>query len=222
MGSGTSKGIKVAPACVGEINASKRDADVGTPKQERRPLKTPKFTNATDSRNPARPDRHSEGRDSDVSAEDDDVDAELDRVLADYKDREKVSKVTNSAKKSFIRSKTYGLCNFRRVHADDDFNSTPQLPTSPIGEEPRGPDSDSVDVNKKINGVFSHFRKYTPPCPNSQLSGLLTRGHCMEPVPGSEKESSFGNCHSPSLAMPAIQYDGSEEELMDTIEREFS
>lgn len=32
----------------------------------------------------------------------------------------------------------------------------------------------------------------------------------------------FGSCHSTSVTMPVILYDGSEEELMDTIEREFS
>lgn len=32
----------------------------------------------------------------------------------------------------------------------------------------------------------------------------------------------FGGCHSSPLPMPIILYDGSEEELMDTIEREFS
>lgn len=32
----------------------------------------------------------------------------------------------------------------------------------------------------------------------------------------------FGSCHGSSLTMPVILYDGSEEELMDTIEREFS
>lgn len=34
--------------------------------------------------------------------------------------------------------------------------------------------------------------------------------------------STPGSCHSSSLTMPVILYDGSEEELMDTIEREFS
>lgn len=41
--------------------------------------------------------------------------------------------------------------------------------------------------------------------------------HVFHPPP----PRTFANCHSSSLT-PVILYDGSEEELMDTIEREFS
>ena len=43
---------------------------------------------------------------------------------------------------------------------------------------------------------------------------LLT---CLSSLP-----RTFGSCQGSSLTMPVILYDGSEEELMDTIEREFS
>uniref|UniRef100_UPI003AAD0119 uncharacterized protein n=1 Tax=Centroberyx gerrardi TaxID=166262 RepID=UPI003AAD0119 len=214
MGSGTSRGKKVAPARVGEVNVTKRDATVTSPKHDSRSFKPLTLhAHLRNCRNRAQLDCHSEGHDSEFSAEDEDIDAGLDPVLTDYEDQGRASKRKNPPKKSFIRSKTYGLCNFSRVHTDDDFNS-PQSPASETAEEPRGSHGGSGDVNKR-------GQKHTPSCP-SQHSGFLTRGPCVEPVPRSEKQSSFGSCHSSSLTMPVILYDGSEEELMDTIEREFS
>lgn len=173
MGSGTSRGKKVAPACVGEVNVSKSyDDTVRSLRRENhsvKPLKTPNNANSTNSRNHAQQDCHSEGHDSEFSAEDDELDAELDRVLEDYEDKDRFSTRKKTPKKSFIRSKTYGFCNFRRVHSDNDFNSTPQLPTTELSEEPRGQDEGSVEVNsKRGNGVFGHFRKHTPPCHSNQ------------------------------------------------------
>ncbi|KAM9341561.1 uncharacterized protein ABDE67_015219 [Symphorus nematophorus] len=213
MGSGTSRGKKVAPACVSEVSVAKTAA---SPKQDNnRPFKPLKIhTILRNARNRAHPDCHSEGHDSDFSREDDDIDAELDTVLADYEEREGAAVKKNPPKKAVIRSKTYGLCHFSQDD-EDDFSS----------EEPRGSNGGSGVVNKRSNDAFTHLKKHPPVSPSQNSSssqGFLTRRALLEVVPTSEKQSTFGSCHSSSLTMPVILYDGSEEELMDTIEREFS
>lgn len=210
MGSGTSRGKKVAPACVSEVTVTKTAAGT-SPKQNNRPFKPLKIhAILRNARNRAPPDSHSEGHDSDFSREDDDIDGELDTVLADCEEREEANVRKNSPKKTVIRSKTYGLC-----HLCQDFSS----------DEPRGSNGGSRVVNKRSNDAFTHIKKQTPVFPvqhNSSSQGFLTRRTLLEDVPTTEKQSTFGSCHSSSLTMPVILYDGSEEELMDTIEREFS
>ncbi|XP_070835647.1 uncharacterized protein [Chaetodon trifascialis] len=214
MGSGTSRGKKVAPACVSEVNVSKTAAGT-SPKQDHRPFKPLKIhAILRNARNRAQPDCHSEGHDSDFSREDDDIDGELDTVLADYEEREGDTVKKTPPKKTVIRSKTYGLCHFSQED-EEDFSA----------KEPRGSNGGSRGVNKRSNDAFTHFKRHTPAPPSQHSSssqGFLTRGALLEAVPTPEKQSTFGSCHSSSLTMPVILYDGSEEELMDTIEREFS
>lgn len=219
MGSGTSRGKKVAPACVSELNVTKTTAGVTSPKQDSRPFKPLKIhAILRNARNRAQPDCHSEGQDSDFSREDEDIDRELDTVLADYEERGRASVKMNPPKKTVIRSRTYGLCHFNRED-DEDINSAGLS----RAEEPRGSHGGSRDVNKRSNNAFTHSQKHTPVCQHSSSSrGFLTSGALSEAVPTTEKQSTFGSCHSSSLTMPVILYDGSEEELMDTIEREFS
>ncbi|XP_078133918.1 uncharacterized protein LOC144535364 [Sander vitreus] len=221
MGSGTSRGKKVAPACGSEVNVTKTTGGVTSPKQDSRPFKPLKIHAILgNARNRAQPDCHSEGHDSDFSREDDDIDGEMDTVLADYEERGRASVKTNPPKKTIVRSKTYGLCHFGRED-DEDFSSAPRS----RAEEPRGSHGGSRDVNKMSNDAFTRSKKHTPACPSQHSSssqGFLTRGALLEAVPTSEKQSTFGSCHSSSLTMPITMYDGSEEELMDTIEKEFS
>ncbi|XP_022606372.1 uncharacterized protein LOC111225648 [Seriola dumerili] len=225
MGSGPSK-KKVAPACVSEVNVTKTTAGVTSPKQDSHPFKPLKIhATLRNARNRARPDCHSEGHDSDFSGEDDDVDGELDTVLKDYEELERLSVKKNITKKSFMKAKTYGLCHFSREDTEDDVSSAPRSRASGRAEEPRGSHGGSRDVNKRSNDAFTHLKNHTPvrPSPhNSSSQGFLKRGASLEAVPTSEKQSTFGSCHGSSLTMPVILYDGSEEELMDTIEREFS
>uniref|UniRef100_UPI0037E7154A uncharacterized protein n=1 Tax=Semicossyphus pulcher TaxID=241346 RepID=UPI0037E7154A len=219
MGSGTSRGKRVAPACVSEVNVIKT---AGTsPKQDSRPFKPLKIhAILRNARNRAQPDSHSEGHDSDFSREDDDIDAELDTVLAEYEERDRASVKKNPPKKAVIRSKTYGLCNFSQDD-EEEFSSAPRPRASGTDEGPRCSHGGSRDVNKRSNNAFINFKKHTPASPNQQ-NGFLTRGALLEAVPTSGQQSTFGSCHSSSLTMPVILYDGSEEELMDTIERDFS
>ncbi|KAI9528829.1 hypothetical protein NQZ68_017428 [Dissostichus eleginoides] len=206
MGSGTSRGKKVAPACVSELKGTTSTSGETSPKQESRPFKPLKIQSILrNARNRAQPECHSEGHDSDFSREEDDIDGEMDTVIADYEEREKTSVKKTPPKKIVIRSKTYGLCPFSQED-EKDFSS----------EEPRGSHGGSGDVNKRSSDASTQ-----PACPSQHSSsqGFLTRGALLEAVPTSEKQSTFG---SSSLTMPAIMYDGSEEELMNTIEKEFN
>lgn len=217
MGSGPSRGKKVAPACVSEVTVAQTAARIPSTKHGHRPFKPLNIqTILRTARNRAHPDRHSEGNESDCSGEDDDVDAELDTVLADYEDRERASVKKAPPKKTFIRSRTYGLCHFGREDTDEDFSSETRInePTETRGSH-RG------DVNNRRYNGFTHFKKHAPLGPNERTSSsqsVLTRGSLLEAVATKDKQS----CHNSSLPMPVILYDGSEEELMDTIEREFS
>ncbi|XP_035466808.2 cystin-1 [Scophthalmus maximus] len=205
MGSGPSRGKKVAPARASEGTVAGAAAGVTSAERDSRPLRPPQGR--------AQPDRHSEGPDSDLSGEDDDdadgggggVVGGPDAVLAGGLSAERPP-----AKKSFVKSKTYGLCHLGRADAEDEGSRA---------EEPRGPRGASEDVNKRRNDAFTRPQKRT--C-SSQRSSLVTRGAPLDAVPASEKQSTFGSCHRSSLTTPVILYDGSEEELMDTIEREFS
>lgn len=169
MGSGTSRGKKVAPACVSEVNVTK--TAVGTsPKQDSRPFKPLKIhAILRNARNRAQPDCHSEGHDSDFSREDDDIDGELDTVLADYEERGRASVKKNPPKKTVVRSKTYGLCHFSQED-DEDLSSAPR----PRAVEPRGSHGGSRDVNKRSNDAFTHFKKHTPACPSQHSVSTFT------------------------------------------------
>lgn len=226
MGSGTSRGKRVAPACVSEVNVTKTGTDVTSPQKDSRPFKPLKIhAILRNVRNRAQPDCHSEGQDSDFSGNEEDIDGELDTVMADYEERGNVSVKKTPPKKTFIRSKTYGLCHFSQEETEDDFNSAPRLRASGRDPEPRVAHSVSRDVNKRGNSAFTHFKKHTSACHtehNSSSQGSLTGGVLSEDVPTSEKQPTFDSCRGSSLTTPVILYDGSEEELMDTIEREFS
>ncbi|XP_029973294.1 uncharacterized protein LOC115407075 isoform X2 [Salarias fasciatus] len=215
MGTGTSRGKKVAPACASEASVAKTGSGVASPKRDTtlfKPLKIHAILRSA--RNRAQPDCHSEGQESDLSAEDEDVDGELDTVLEDYGERgERVSVKKTPTKKSFMRSRTYGLCHFGGGGGGGGGGGEEER-----AAEPRVQHSGTAGVNKKNK---THSEEHTSPCPKQRSSSsqdFLTRGALFGAVPTPEKQS----CHSSSLAMPVILYDGSEEELMDTIEREFS
>ncbi|XP_068608421.1 uncharacterized protein [Brachionichthys hirsutus] len=204
MGSGPSRGKRVAPACVGEVSVTKTAAPKEDNSRPFKPLKIHAILRSA--RNRAQPDCHSEGHDSDFSREDDDVDGELDAVLGDYGERGR----KNRPKTPVARSKTYGLCHFSQ---EDDEEPSP--------EETRVSNCGSRDVNKSSDGAFKHTAA-SPRQPGvpSSFQGFQTRGALLEAGPTTEKQQTFGK--SSSVAAPVILYDGPEEELMDTIEREFS
>nr|XP_029543705.1 uncharacterized protein LOC115146070 [Oncorhynchus nerka] len=231
MGSGSSRVKKVAPGSVNEINAFKGDGNtVHVSKEEShlfKPLNIHKLTNFNQSRNITQQlDCHSEGHDSEFSAEDDDVDMELDRVLEEYDNRELRSKRKTFEKTLLIGSATYGFCNSKRVHNESDFNSTPHLQSSELSEGTGAhcPYNGSVGVINKDKHVFHHISKDTQiQFPSAtQENDFLTKGTWVESVPRSESDSVPDDSHGPSLSTPIILYDGSEVDLMETIEREFS
>lgn len=160
MGSGTSRGKKVAPASVNEVSVTKKAAGVTSAKQDSRPFKPLNIHGILrNARNRAQPPGcHSEGHDSEFSGEDDD--GELDAVLADYESRERVSVQDPPPKKTFMKSKTYRLCHFSREDAEDDFGSATRLRSSERVEEPRGSRGGSRDVNKGSNDAFTQLKKH--------------------------------------------------------------
>lgn len=147
MGSGTSRGKRVAPACASDVTVAKAAAGT-SPKQVNRPLKPSKIhAILRNARNRAQPDCHSEGHDSDFSREDDDMDGEVNTVLADDETRGWASAKKSPPKKTAIRSRTYGLCHSGQEDED------------PSSEEPKV-------VNKRSNDAFPHLKKHTPAAPS--------------------------------------------------------
>lgn len=123
MGSGTSRGKKVAPACVREVRMSKAGGAGVHPSQEARgPL----------SQHKVQPESHSEGPHSD-----DDTDGPSVRKT--------------SPRRTFIRSKTYGLCPFSGGDTEDEASCSPRVPRS----VPR-------DQNKRSDCVFTPRKQQTP------------------------------------------------------------
>lgn len=164
MGSGTSRGKRVAPADVSEVIVAKKA--VPAPKQDTHAFKPLKIhAILRNARNRAQPDSHSEGHDSDFSREDENIDAELDTVLAEYEERERASVKKSPPKKAVIRSKTYGLCHFGQED-EEDFSSAPRPLESGGDTGPRGSHGGSVDVNKRSNDAFTHFTKHPPASPS--------------------------------------------------------
>ncbi|CAG5866562.1 unnamed protein product [Menidia menidia] len=221
MGTGTSRGKKVAPVCVSELNVTKTGSAIASPKQDDptqfRSLEAP--TAVSSVRKSARPDGSSVGHGAHSAGEDNCADRELETVLADYEECESVSVKKTYKKRSFVKSKKYGLCHFRQDDTESDVSSAPPQRTSGGAEEPRVSPAVPKDVNKRSNLAFTHSREHnntTKACPNQQ-KGCLTRGTSLEAIPTSEKQPSRD-----SLTMPVMLYHGSEEELMDTIEKEFS
>lgn len=165
MGSGSSRGKKVAPACVTEVNVTKTGANVASTKQDRSPFK-PLRNHSVWRKVPARaqPDCHSQGRDSDFSGEDLSIDGELERDLEVSEDIEKASVKRTCPKKSFIRSKTYGLCHFGQEDAGEEVSPPdPRLQESGGAEGPRVSHGGSKDVNKRDNSA-AHLKRLTPAC----------------------------------------------------------
>lgn len=175
MGSGTSRGKRVAPACVTEITVSNRDENkIHSLTEDQRsfhPVKIPPFSNISQSQNRAQSDCHSEGHDSDFSADEDDLDEELGRVLAEYESPKGIfSKGKVSPKKSFIRSKTYGFCNITRKHNERDFHSSPHLQRPEQCEKPRLLLNSPEEVNKKIN--TRNILHLTAQCPDNAFQNV--------------------------------------------------
>lgn len=114
MGSGTSRGKKVAPACVGQVTSMKPPS-----RPIKRPLQPPKV------RHLLRTDcAQRERRDSGSSGEDGDGEGAPER-------RGWVSPAETPARKS---TRTYGLCHSRRGGEED---SGPEEPPAPRGANKR-------------------------------------------------------------------------------------
>ncbi|KAJ8288745.1 hypothetical protein COCON_G00014040 [Conger conger] len=226
MGSGGSRGKKVAPASVTEVNVYETEKD-GDQKDGGlfKPFKIQKLADFNRSWSGARPDCHSEGNDSEFSADDDDIEVELDRVMAEYETRRFNSK-KGSLKKSFERSETYGFCNTSRA-CGGDLTSTHRFHSSePPGRTHHSSNTGSVRASDK------ELTTITQPWKNTQYDPKSHSRTFQDPPALRKSEDQDlaeetalvpGCCDAPDgLTLPVILYNGSEEDLMETIEREFS
>lgn len=138
MGSGPSRGKRVAPECVREVKVTKTAASVSSSKQDRGPFhRLHVHTVVRNSR--SRMDR--ERQDADLS--------EGDTVLADYEDPGVESETRSPPKRTFIWSKMYGLCHFGEDDGEEEVSSA---------AAPRA----SEDVNKRKKDAFTHTQQHTP------------------------------------------------------------
>lgn len=157
MGSGTSRGKRVAPVCASDVTVAKT-----SPKRVNRPFRSSKINAVL--RNRAQPDCHSEGHDSDFSREDDDIDGEMNTELADYEKRGWASAKKSPPKKTAVRSRTYGLCHSGQEEHDSG------------SEEPRG----SKVANKRSDDAFQHLKRHTPASssPLSVRTFIILQPYC--------------------------------------------
>ena len=172
-----SRSKKIAPVCVVEINVSKRETESpeetvapapSSPGDVRNSFRRFKFPNFTNGTNFSKVD--CERRDSPRSTEKDDAHrGKPERTCDDDDDDDdddgNISKTKSGHnKKSFVRSRTYGLCTFKRVSSNTELNltTTPSQAFTSSSSEPRGQECGWEDVNKNGNSVFSHVRKPAP------------------------------------------------------------
>ncbi|XP_049595795.1 uncharacterized protein [Syngnathus scovelli] len=212
MGSGTSRGTKVAPAGLGEGKPAKKTSSSGAPSK-----KDAFDALRVHARRRSPMDCHSAGHDSQLSGDDDDADAELDSFgEAEEAVRRRGKKNQGASKKAFTRSRTYGLCHFSSGDEDEQQQQESSASSSSSGlggaQGPQG--SRGAGNNPRGHDAFA-------PPPHSSPQAFLTTGPREDVVPLSQTQTTFGH-NTPHLATPVILYDGSEEELMDIIEREFS
>lgn len=126
MGSGNSRGKKVAPASetdADDVNTDSVPAD-GNNISLVEPFRVTACTNLSLVRKKTRPDCQSEGQNSEWST---DLEGELDEMNAESDGKESNANKRSSVKKQFFSSKTFGLCNYIRVQNDKHVASTHQL-----------------------------------------------------------------------------------------------
>ncbi|XP_033859315.3 uncharacterized protein LOC117402364 [Acipenser ruthenus] len=179
---------------------------------------------------------HSKGHDSDFSIDDDEdsLDGEIDRVLAEYEGRDFYSS-RKRKNNSFVRSNTYSFCNSRQVYKGSDFNSMPHIQKV-----------DQMRTNKQSAfGLFGsmevqHFDRVqmcdgtvlVSPWENNRdtCSQKMQRNDSLKQRRTKDLKNnnltdtlpSSSENPAPILARSPALYDDSEEELMSSIEREYS
>ncbi|KAI7804889.1 hypothetical protein IRJ41_022076 [Triplophysa rosa] len=147
-----------------------------------------------------RTDCNSEGQESEVSAEDDTL-AEVDRILAEC---ENIDNSRTSHKMPTLGSKSSGICYAKRHDASNDIYRDSKH------ELQHGTCVKNDEVNT-INKPTSNIQEQISPSKD-----LL----CSTNTESTATALCHGTGGISSLSLP-ITYDPSEEDLMDTIEREF-
>ncbi|KAK1171852.1 hypothetical protein AOXY_G6777 [Acipenser oxyrinchus oxyrinchus] len=178
---------------------------------------------------------HSEGHDSDFSIDDEDsLDGEIDRVLAEYEGRDFYSSRKHK-NNSFVRSNTYSFCNSRQVYKGSDFNSMTYIQKVDQMRTKKQPafglfgsmevqhfDCDgTVLVSPWENNIVNNRDTCSQ---KMQRNDSLKQGRTNDLKNNNLTDTLHSSSENPSPILtrtPAL-YDDSEEELMSSIEREYS
>ncbi|XP_023664525.2 uncharacterized protein [Paramormyrops kingsleyae] len=203
MGSVGSRGKKVAPASPEESSADGEQRDRSGAGGSIKPPKMQNVTELSRSRDGAPPACHSQG----LSADDYDVmDAELDGALTEYDGTRAVAGEI---------SRKGGFCHPGRQYKGSGFRS---VYNSELSKETPRP----CDVDRRVDFKKDYYSKNTKPalsfpdrptCPG----GLREKDSFQDRSLTKETASVPGTCE-----ITSIRYNRSEEDLMETIEREFS
>ncbi|XP_029114095.1 uncharacterized protein LOC108921662 [Scleropages formosus] len=175
-------------------------------------------------------DRHSEGLDSQSSADgEEDLSAELDRILAEYQ----VLESSDSAqRRAALPRDGFGSSSGR----DDgrDLKWTPLSQRSEVTQKPassgdsesgrvREEEDDEGEEDDEEEDCSSGTRRLSKRAPHRVPEPCANDMKGLQDLACTRKTDSVpGSCGDSLVTMPVIQYDKSEEDLMETIEREFS
>ncbi|XP_077587905.1 uncharacterized protein LOC144206682 [Stigmatopora nigra] len=209
MGSGTSRGTRVAPAGHGGEAKPAKKASSSARRDAFDALRS-----LASRRAPV--DCHSAGNDSDLSGDEDEDTEFADDEEGGTADRRRCKKNPVPSKKVFTRSKTYGLCHFSRGEEDEEPRGA--SPSSSCSSSGNG----GAEGPQGSRGAGSNKTDHDAPEPplNCFTETILTTGATEKDV--LLPQTHLTSDHNTPLTTPVLVYDGSEEELMDTIEREFS
>ncbi|XP_041929180.1 uncharacterized protein LOC121693669 [Alosa sapidissima] len=214
MGSGKSRGKRVAPASetdADEVNNDSEQAE-GNIKSSLEPIRVQAYTNLSLA-NKKHPDCQSEGQNSEWSTE-----GELEEILAESNEQKCDLHKDSSVKKQFFSAKTFGLCNYIRVRNDKHVASTHQLPKA-------GLRSGSCRHALSDMSVKEQQVSNKPVGKTSWASTSQQQDWSDSVTPGTQSKDAVldaETCDGPSLDKSVILYDATEEDLMKNIEREFS
>ncbi|XP_062379247.1 uncharacterized protein LOC134067813 [Sardina pilchardus] len=217
MGSGKSRGKKVAPASetdADEVNNDSEQAE-GNNKSSVEPLRVQAYTNLSLANKKTHPDCQSEGQNSEWST---DLEGELEEILAESNEQKTNLNKDSSVRKQFFSSKTFGLCNYIRMRNDKHVASTHQLPKA--GLRSGSCRHAQSDMSVKEQQIFNK-----PLGKTSRASTSQHQGWSDSVTPGTQSNDAVldaETCDGPSLDKAVLLYDATEEDLMKTIEREFS
>ncbi|XP_028652705.1 uncharacterized protein LOC114648069 [Erpetoichthys calabaricus] len=239
MGSGSSRGRKVSAALEKDANTLHKGVKQGELEGDSRLYKIQKLSRFCQPRARAAPDCHSEGNESDFSLDEEDADGEhterkLDRALAELEGNDFSSKRKHH-QGSFVRSNTYSFCSSRQVYPGPDFSSTPYIQTG-VPRKGLANIAPSYFGREGVNAcaapatpawghhLESHRNSQSEDFDVLKEEASRQNGSLAPLTPQDLENNNVSDKHTETFSPTgaSVFYDGSEEELMASIEREYS